>query len=271
MSDFKYELILTKGEETDRLFYRPEGNALLNARGEDVLHKQNFSHFDAVNVRIVLGKACNMRCTYCLPKNIGHDEQPEPEMTPDELADEIIRVIEGRGLGGLLFFGGEPLLYFDTMKVLHERLKPYCVPSVSGNFFIASNGLALQNPEVVDWLVANRINIGISWDGPASLPNRGVDIMEIPEVRAGVRRLITESWECATLMPVLSRHGPALRGYVDYARKVLDMDVVPVYECSPVIVIDERSEALAVPFEELPARGFENMVTQANAADGPTL
>lgn len=249
------------------IYYYPETNLLTDSDGRRIIDPLDFDDREAANVRIILGKGCNFRCKYCLPTGVGRQASKEEEMSPEALADEIIRVTEGRGIGGVLFFGGEPLLYFEKMKKLYEKLKDFCVPSFNGNFFIATNGSLLNKTEITDWLIENKIQAGISWDGPASKITRGIDIMEIPGVKENIRRMFKEAWTQNSLMPVFSRANPSLRKYIDYAKKILELDKIPVHECSPITVVDPHSLEMAIPFEELGKYCLENMHTLITAED----
>lgn len=251
----RWELKLVKDSDVDFLYFYPQSNTF-GASGEDWTERLAIKPDDSiVNLRIVLGKKCQMGCKYCLPSHVGEQSDLANEMAPEELATEIRRVLGPRRLGGVLFFGGEPLLYFDKMKRLHAALSAHPLASSGkGNFFVATNGLELKNPEIVNWMIENRINVGVSWDGPAQVFNRGRDIMDMSEVRAGVKRLLAENWEHTLFMPVFSKQSPSLEVYVEYACNTLDLPRIPVYECSQVIVVDEQTAAMALPPEELASK-----------------
>lgn len=73
---------------------------------------------------LIVAHACNMSCTYCSLANVtGQDKLMKPFVAREAL-DWIVKVAPGRKID-IDFFGGEPLLAWETIKqtVLHgERL-----------------------------------------------------------------------------------------------------------------------------------------------------
>lgn len=109
---------------------------------------------------------CNLRCRYCCYsgsysgkrnhgfKNISYDD-----------VDSIIEFIDTVSAGKpkrIAFYGGEPILNFKVIR--------YCVELCRGKwgadvlFSISTNGVLLD-PERIDWLIKNDIEIAISLDG----------------------------------------------------------------------------------------------------------
>lgn len=73
------------------------------------------------NYNIMLGSACNWKCPYCI-----QTEQPIKQADPnhfcDLLIDHLKRTNRYDKVYSFSFWGGEPLLYFDSLKVIIERL-----------------------------------------------------------------------------------------------------------------------------------------------------
>ena len=79
------------------------------------------SYVDVQKVYIILGKACNFKCRYCIQKC-----NPPVHLTKSPSSQLIVflqmladRQPRQQGIMGELkvnFFGGEPLLYFDAIK-----------------------------------------------------------------------------------------------------------------------------------------------------------
>ena len=98
-------------------------------------------------VYIKLGSGCNLHCKYC------HAEQESFKFNP-----EILPVLKSLKLKRVTFGGGEPLLYWDTIK----KIMSYLGPNVS--YRMVSNGTLLTE-EMVEWFNRYHLHYAISLDG----------------------------------------------------------------------------------------------------------
>ena len=131
---------------------------------------KRFFDTDIDKVYILLGDTCNMQCKYCFHNN---DKMQYIEEKINEDIFPWIKEIASRQNTPLnvRFFGGEPLLYFDKMKYITEKL------SCHNNIYFTSitNGKALTQ-EMVDFFNKYNFLISISWDGHNASKNfRGYD------------------------------------------------------------------------------------------------
>lgn len=110
---------------------------------------------DVVTLLIKLGGECNIQCPHC------HCNSEEYRFNND-----LIRWIKKQPhLERIVFNGGEPLLYFETMKKIVSEL---------GNeysYSLVSNGTLLTE-EITNWLCENRIQYCVSFDGVKGHTNR---------------------------------------------------------------------------------------------------
>jgi uncharacterized protein len=143
---------------------------------------------DIKRLKIQMGLSCNYSCSYCSQKYVERPVQGTPDKV-DELIDELMLAFDfpkyGNGLR-IEFWGGEPLVYWKTMKPLAEKLRqvfPMAVLSV------ITNG-SLLTREIVDWMVAYGFSMSISHDGPGQSV-RGPDPLETNEdgIRYAVEKL----------------------------------------------------------------------------------
>jgi uncharacterized protein len=106
---------------------------------------------------VVLSEKCNLNCSYC-----GVDKWSKLSIDPElyltefrklraKFPDEIIKID---------FFGGEPLLQLDLIKVILDGVKN----DKNVKFYMPTNGLLLTQ-ETVDFLNEHDIKVGISFDG----------------------------------------------------------------------------------------------------------
>ena len=117
-------------------------------------------------LKIQLGLSCNYSCDYCSQKFV---ERP-PETSKKDIEDfmaklEVLEFDEEEGLR-VEFWGGEPLVYWKTLKPLAEaivdKFKDWKKPISLG---MVTNGSILTR-EICSWLYYMGFSVGISHDGP---------------------------------------------------------------------------------------------------------
>lgn len=130
-------------------------------------------------LKIQLGLSCNYSCEYCSQKFV--ERPPETSRRDiDEFMTKLDNLEFDPGLGlKIEFWGGEPLVYWKTLKPLAERLRErFRNWSRSPEFSIITNGSLLTKP-ICLWLISNNFTVGISHDGPGQ-PIRGPDPFDDP-------------------------------------------------------------------------------------------
>jgi len=114
----------------------------------------------------ILTWRCNFRCSYCRQRHEDVDlasatvaravEWIAPRLTPDAVVN---------------FFGGEPLLAWESLVEAVNGLTRNGVLVNSPRFSLVSNG-ALLDEERIDFLERHRFALRLSFDGPAQEENR---------------------------------------------------------------------------------------------------
>ncbi len=102
------------------------------------------------HVTILLTTACNARCFYCFEKGI------KIFTLTYELCDKVVEFIYNNSNKkeiNIWWFGGEPLLAFDKLKYINDKLKSIGLDITSK---ITTNG-SLINDEMIDYAVNNNI------------------------------------------------------------------------------------------------------------------
>ena len=122
-------------------------------------------------VFIMLGSACNLKCSYCV-QGMGCSvlpTSPQPclfnflEKAAENIAPQLLTIV---------FFGGEPLIYLKQIKEIISKTKHLNV-----SYSIITNGKLLDD-EMVDYLNVNEVTVAVSWDGNKSIVTRGYDVVE---------------------------------------------------------------------------------------------
>ncbi len=118
---------------------------------------------------------CNMRCSYCFAET-GEYKVGKREFMSNEVAfnaiDYLIKSSEGRHNLEVDFFGGEPLLNFDTvMKTVDYANEQQVKHDKSIRFTLTTNGILLDDKKI-DYIINNDIQLILSHDGRSESHNR---------------------------------------------------------------------------------------------------
>jgi uncharacterized protein len=121
---------------------------------------------DDISLTIAPTLDCNFRCIYCF-------ESRKKEVMDDEVSASLIKFFEkearAKGLFRILWFGGEPLLVFDRIKELTNRLSEIC--SAAGASYISkmsTNGYLLNKVPLDFFKKSNFSSIQVTIDGDES-------------------------------------------------------------------------------------------------------
>ena len=136
-------------------------------------------------VFVMLGNSCNMNCIYCLQHPLVHE--PLQKNVNPEIYDFLSALAKENESGKirLQFYGGEPLLYFQSMKEIITETEKRKIPC---SYSAITNGRALTD-EMVDFFVSHDVAITVSWDGFGTRETRRFNVMSVPELRNRFMRL----------------------------------------------------------------------------------
>lgn len=139
-------------------------------------------------LKIQMGLQCNYSCTYCSQKFLNRPEDGNPKQI-----EQFLKLLDNldpdpNAPFKVEFWGGEPLVYWKTMKPLAEALRArFDHHTVEPTFSIVTNG-ALLTREINDWLLLNNFSVSISHDGP-NQHERGPDPFDDPVAADAIRNL----------------------------------------------------------------------------------
>lgn len=144
----------------------------------NLIEEDSYTHFEdawkeklpgksgtITKLKIQMGMSCNYSCQYCSQKFVERPEQGTPEKV-DSIIEKIQKNLTMPKYGKNLkieFWGGEPFVYWKTMKPLAEKLR---ILYPSADFSVITNG-SLLTKDIVDWLEGYNFSMSISHDGPA--------------------------------------------------------------------------------------------------------
>lgn len=114
---------------------------------------------------------CNLRCRYCFAKTGGFGRQ-RSYMSP-EIAKKSMEFLAeysgGRRNLEVDFFGGEPLLNFDSVKEAIKRAKEIEKDKDKHFRFSLTTNAILLTDEILDFLNSNNVSLILSLDGPREI------------------------------------------------------------------------------------------------------
>ena len=161
--------------ENDTIKYLKENGFIVDADFDEIAflkyynYKVRFAQ-DYLSLTIAPTLSCNFDCPYCFENKRGG-------IMSKEVQDKVIAFLEDKLSFGvkkmdLTWYGGEPLLCFDIIKSLCDRINT-CTEknSVKCKMGMITNGYLL-NSEIVGFLEKNNISAQITIDGMAENHNQ---------------------------------------------------------------------------------------------------
>ena len=130
---------------------------------------------------LMLGPKCNLQCKYCLQHDmVDHDTSMVKPEVKEWLQEQVPTDFERPFR--IIFYGGEPLVYWNAIKDVVESIK--------GNvqFAMISNG-KLMTSDKVDFINDYNVCVTISWDGANVEKTRGYDVVKNNPCILDIKRL----------------------------------------------------------------------------------
>jgi uncharacterized protein len=165
---------------------------------------------DIRTLKIQMGFKCNYACAYCNQASWNSflggaidDAKSFLRTLDDWFGSEADRANGGHGLR-IEFWGGEPFVYWAKLQLLGDDLRKRYP---NAHFNIITNGSLLDDAKA-DWLVARRVGLQISHDGPAQKFRSPDDILDDPEKCRLIRRLLTAAGQ---LRPMDDEQAPTTK------------------------------------------------------------
>lgn len=228
------------------------------------------SDYDGVETKLSLSGApikalclnvahdCNMRCEYCFAKtgDFGTGRKIMDFETAKAAIDFVIARSGKRKNIEVDFFGGEPLMAFDTVKKTVEYARSLeAEHHKTFRFTITTNGLLL-NDEITDYINREMLNVVLSLDGRKSVNDE-------------IRKTVTGKGSYDTIVPKMKRlvslrsddkdyytRGTFTKNNLDFCEDIKAMLSCGFSNLSLEPVMLKGDSSLAITREDLP-RIFE--------------
>jgi uncharacterized protein len=157
-------------------------------------------------LKIQLGLSCNYSCDYCSQKFV--ERAPETSKKDIDAFMGMLNNLEFNEQKGLRIelWGGEPLVYWKTLKPLVEAIvDKFQDWNRLPQFSMITNGSILTD-EICDWLMKYNFNVSISHDGPGQSV-RGPDPFDDPVKKKtilGFYRMMTRLKKGISFNPMMN-------------------------------------------------------------------
>ena len=123
---------------------------------------------NTVEIMLLMTEKCNLSCRYCYEIN-KTDKRMSFDVARRIIDNEIRNIISLNENIVIQFFGGEPLLEFETIKQIYAYIKQLNLPNFNYCFTV-TNG-TLLNAEMKNWMYEYRQDFicGLSLDGTKAI------------------------------------------------------------------------------------------------------
>ena len=129
-------------------------------------------------LRIQVGISCNYKCSFCLQGNSKMSSPVVLENGIQRFFEMLDRQVEIDPRAKIELWGGEPLVYWKSLRILIPELRRRYPES---KMFTISNGTLLTK-EIVNFLIDNRVDLTLSHDAQAYFL-RGPDPLDDEDMR----------------------------------------------------------------------------------------
>lgn len=193
------------------------------------------------HLKIQMGLSCNYSCDYCSQKFV--ERAPETSKKDIDEFLEKLKVLRFEETAGLKieFWGGEPFVYWKTMKPLAEAIMEKFEdwerkPQLS----VITNG-SIMTDEIIDWLMMMNFTVAISHDGPGQSV-RGPDPFDDPEAKErilGFYRMMSRLKRGFSFNSMLNSKNKSRKAIYDWFVKLTGDENVKLGEGGIVDAYDE--------------------------------
>lgn len=197
-------------------------------------------------LKIQMGLSCNYSCDYCSQRFVERAEETSKKHV-DEFLDKLDNLDFDSDGVKVEFWGGEPLVYWKTMKPLAEALRAKYGPEKM-RFSTITNG-SLLTPEICDWLLDMGFSVGISHDGPGQAV-RGPDPFDDPHKKEIILGFYRRMKGRVSFNAMLNSTNSSRKEIHDWFCNLTGESYVPLGEGSIVDAYDEGGNANMISTKE---------------------
>lgn len=222
-------------------------------------------------LKIQLGTACNYHCKYCMQASY----RTKAKYPSKEKLCAFIEKLERNHIaftenGGIEYWGGEPLVYWKALKELIVLLRQKYGEKVAHS--MVTNG-SLLTKEIVDFLIANRVQVVISHDAQGFSLRSDKDPLFDSEMKAVWLYLLHESRKAGVEMAFNVVLTPK-NCDIEEIRSFFDRNFATDVRINFEGIVTAESDTENTVFSEADVRTLDNSIFKAIVSDfkkWPTL
>ena len=193
-------------------------------------------------LKIQMGLSCNYSCDYCSQKFVERmPETSKKDIDAFMKKLEVLEFDESKGLK-IEFWGGEPFVYWKTMKPLAELLaEKFENWERKPRFSVITNGSILTD-DIIDWLMMYDFDVAISHDGPGQSV-RGPDPFDDPEQKErilGFYRMMKRLGKVISFNPMMNAKNRSRKEVYEWFVNLTGDEFVTLGEGGIVDAYDEE-------------------------------
>lgn len=186
-----------------------------------------------LSCELLLTTSCNISCTYCIARDL--DAAIMDNEVGKAAIDMFISLSDGAKLLGITFTGGEPLLYFPSLKFLTNYAR-LCAndAGMKVDYVLKTNGTILNN-KIIAFLAEQNFKVVVSIDGLPKIHNKfrkgsGGQATQ-QKVIMNIKKLFQNKVLCVASLTVHPSQAHQVIENIRYLHKLgaLQIDVGPVY------------------------------------------
>ncbi|MGH7440243.1 MAG: His-Xaa-Ser system radical SAM maturase HxsB [Polyangiaceae bacterium] len=191
------------GKLAERNFVRAEAN--VGKIAQQMAARRTFIHYGPNLHIVVVTLRCNETCVYCHASRADM-KATHTDMTP-EIADRTVETIFKTTNPSITieFQGGEPLVAFPIVKHIIEKARKLNETVGKHLEFTMVSNLSLLDDEKLEYLVANKVQICTSIDGPEHLHDKQRKLPGLSAHKAATAaiRKVNDAYKAMGLDPTL--------------------------------------------------------------------
>jgi sulfatase maturation enzyme AslB (radical SAM superfamily) len=139
------------------------------------MRERQFEHLPVKETVFILTEKCNLNCVYCYEKHKNKSNRTlSADFIKDKIRDQMLADNDRQELW-IDFFGGEPLLEFDTIREVVDWFvaTPWPPPAKAYRFMVDTNGTLLDD-RMKQWFTDQHehVILGLSLDGTKDAHDR---------------------------------------------------------------------------------------------------
>lgn len=234
-------------DTSNNKFYTNDGGAIIFVSDEKNIKKK-------IHIRISLGMACNMNCSYCSERQNRTkfiDQVTDAKHFTKSLLDYIDKFFDKPEVIHISFWGGEPLLYADIMQAIHKEMTSLPIEDRELQWSLSTNGKLLKGP-VFRWIVDNKIQFSVSYDGPGQKYRDQEDVLSPGSVQlANLHRYLKGGAHALAFNPVLHIGNPSFDKYELFMQERLQFEDIPIGDAPYLRIYDDVSAKYMLSDDQL--------------------